>query len=934
MNAFTHAPRLLSNRLLAAWQPLAWLLFHPSAWRNLLAGWDQRLPPYVALSELSRRTLWSRGWLTLLGRGYLLCPLLVWLAVVAVLALSGRLGVGALSGLATGLLLGVVFGLMVSVAAGLLVVVAATAAFTFLLGRADTLLIDVFLTPGIGLAFGAVAGIAAYALITTEDPRGGGQRGGRSRQQRLGGVLIGAVASLVGVVIVSVASLAGVAAWQNGLVGMQGVTLVTGLIPALLFSASIGLRTRSLRRALAYGAVLGGLIGLLYLAQLGNVAYNQHIGGARLVFPFVIVLATAELILFVFPFALAERVAGPTAGAVAGMLAAQTLHPIMGFVLPPYNWLPNLIGGSSATLVLLALGWWRPLLSLPFQAAWHVVLYRLDTQATDRPAAEPARPVTATRLARHAAFWDEQQWLPLVGLDDHLVFALENHPQEGQAAVEFLNAGHQRWAMLAAQIEMDARHLERITSVADIAKATHYLGAGQFEGPASALLRTFGRLGQDVAAALRQRSAFNQRLALRAVADKLDSLQRELTRSDERYAARYRPVAVRWQQIVAVYSQELSAAVERRKEIDNPYVIGVPLTPQQEVFVGRTDIGQRIEDFLLDRRRPPLMLYGQRRMGKTSLLNNLGRLLPNAILPLFVDLQGHVSYTTDHAGFFYNVARAMAGSAEQQRGFVIPHYDRAAFLADPLTTFDEWLDHVEATVRRAGYHTVLLSLDEFEALDSALVMGSLSEAAILGSLRHIIQHRAAFKVLLAGSHTIQEFQRWSSYFINAQIIHIDYLTEEEARQLIERPTKTFPLRYEPEAVNRILELTRGHPFLLQLLCSEIVILKNEQEAARRLFGTVADVEAAVPTALEVGSMYFFDIQQNQVTVVGRQILRLLAGRGEQGLLTEATLFAAFPDRPATQEALERLLRRELIEPTPGGYRFVVELIRRWFVGEG
>ncbi len=31
-------------------------------------------------------------------------------------------------------------------------------------------------------------------------------------------------------------------------------------------------------------------------------------------------------------------------------------------------------------------------------------------------------------------------------------------------------------------------------------------------------------------------------------------------------------------------------------------------------------------------------------------------------------------------------------------------------------------------------------------------------------------------------------------------------------------------------------------------------------------------------------------------------------------------------------AMERLLRRELIEPVDGGYRFQVELIRRWFAG--
>ncbi|MEQ9624931.1 MAG: hypothetical protein RLO37_23710 [Coleofasciculus chthonoplastes F1-TOW-03] len=47
----------------------------------------------------------------------------------------------------------------------------------------------------------------------------------------------------------------------------------------------------------------------------------------------------------------------------------------------------------------------------------------------------------------------------------------------------------------------------------------------------------------------------------------------------------------------------------------------------------------------------------------------------------------------------------------------------------------------------------------------------------------MIQHRPRFKVLLAGSHTIEEFQRWASYLINVQVVPISYLNEPEARQL-------------------------------------------------------------------------------------------------------------------------------------------------------
>ena len=606
--------------------------------------------------------------------------------------------------------------------------------------------------------------------------------------------------------------------------------------------------------------------------------------------------------------------------ALAGLLASQALHPISQAVFAPYRAAPNFAAGLLVGGLLLTLGWWRPLLTYPLLAGWHTLLYRRELARADAP---------RSLLRWHAAFWDEQQRWPLVGLADHLVLVLERYPEEGQRSLDRLSAGHQRGAAQAAQIEMDARFLERAQTVEEVAQMGAYLGASQLESPASALLRSLSRVSQDVAAALQQRSAYNGRLALEAIADRLDGIQRELTRSAEPYAQRFGPVVARWRELLTAHIHELTLAVERRQEIDNPYVIGVPLTAQQEVFVGRTDISRRIESLLLDRRRPPLLLYGQRRMGKTSLLNNLGRLLPFTTLPLFVDLQGHVSYASDLAGFFYNVARAMVRSADELRGIRLPFQSRATFAADPLTVFDEWLDEVERVALAGGVETVLLMLDEFEALDAALVDGRLSEAAVLGSLRHLIQHRPRFKVLLAGSHPLQEFERWAGYFINAQVIHIGYLREDEARQLVEYPVKEFALVYEPAASRRVLDLTQCHPFLLQLLCGEVVALKNEQPPDVRRLASVEDVETAAGSALEVGSMFFADIQWNQIGERERELLRALAGLGD-GSFVAAGEMAIRHANGETDAALSRLEQRGLIERSSEGYRFRVELIRRWF----
>ena len=147
----------------------------------------------------------------------------------------------------------------------------------------------------------------------------------------------------------------------------------------------------------------------------------------------------------------------------------------------------------------------------------------------------------------------------------------------------------------------------------------------------------------------------------------------------------------------------------------------------------------------------------------------------------------------------------MMKSAESQRGLILPSLSRETLTshsfdklrASPFTSFNEWLDEVEQAISTTEEQVALLMLDEFEELVRLFQKEQFDERDLLRMLRHLIQHRPRFKLLLASSHALSEFERWSSYLINVQIIKISYLAEEEVRQLIEHPIKYFPLHYEP-----------------------------------------------------------------------------------------------------------------------------------------
>ncbi|MCE7983507.1 MAG: hypothetical protein DYG89_20230 [Caldilinea sp. CFX5] len=707
------------------------------------------------------------------------------------------------------------------------------------------------------------------------------------------GMIVGVAATIAGSSAIERAHGPAPPTWRQQIGGMAVGLLVSSALWVLSFGATHWVRQLLLR--LVYGWATVDWHGVLLLVLLVGVGVT---------------------LLLALPYRLTKRLAGPWAGGIAGALGGVGALTLLLLALTGQPLWPHWPLSLLCLALGLALPLWWPLLHYPFVAAWSSLLFRLE----ERRAADHA-----LLLPYHPAFWDELQPLPLPALDDYLVLAVERKGAQGKAALTFLSQGRQRWAAQAAQIELDARRLAACETVADIPVACRQVVAGELSNAASALLRTFHRIGADVEAALAQEGLYNQRLALTAVEERLDSLLRELTRSNERYAVRFLAIAEIWWELVHDAIARLTTIAEQRQEIESPYVIGVPLTAQQEIFVGRADICERIEQLLRDQRHPPLLLYGQRRMGKTSLLNNLGRLLPSTIVPLFVDLQGPVALAGDHAGFLYNLARTMSESARRQRDLTFPPLLRTELADDPFTRFDEWLDEVEQVL---GDCTALLALDEFEVLDSAFAAGRLQAEAVLGSLRHWVQHRPRFKILLTGSHVVEELSSWANYLINVQVVHIGFLSETETRRLVEQPVKGFALRYEAAATQRVWELTHGHPALTQLLCYEIVAFKNQQPPESRRLATVADVEAAAITALEHGALFFHEIETGQLTTAARIVLQWLAGQGEGAIVAVERVQATWPDE--VSPAVKLLLRRELIEYTKGGYCFQVELIRRWF----
>ena len=353
--------------------------------------------------------------------------------------------------------------------------------------------------------------------------------------------------------------------------------------------------------------------------------------------------------------------------------------------------------------------------------------------------------------------------------------------------------------------------------------------------------------------------------------------------------------------------------------VDNPYVVGKPLTSaSQSLYVGRRDIFSWIEENLIGKTQPhTLILYGQRRMGKTSTLYQLieGKLgqpireFPGyPIYPVYIDLQRLVG--CDTPAFFKRISMTIRRDLSK-RGIDLPAEANFDVNNAPYTEFDNFLDHVETKVPEEGL--LVLVIDELEQLQDSIQKGRLSEE-ILTYLRSLMQHRSRMTFILAGTNQLVE-DYWSVIFHVGLSREIEPLTRENTEDLIRQPVSPI-IEYDDLAVDRIWLATRGQPYFTQLICHRLISSVNLQ--GKRSFNVTShDVMKTIDQIVVEDDSHLQHIW-NESTKEEQNIMSVLAGTQDSS--GEAFSRAVIADRlkdlsldhSAINRSLERLETRGLV----------------------
>lgn len=308
---------------------------------------------------------------------------------------------------------------------------------------------------------------------------------------------------------------------------------------------------------------------------------------------------------------------------------------------------------------------------------------------------------------------------------------------------------------------------------------------------------------------------------------------------------------VNWKNWLELWREETEQM--SRREVPNPFRSGEPLTPERgsEVFRGRTDLIMQIEGLLADpQQRLSIALLGPRRVGKTSLLYMLPSLLPHSIC-IFFDLQDNPIDKPTH--FFQALARRIKEQVPKDRNIKLPILPMNATIEDA----GEWLRELDNSL---GEQQLLISIDEFERLESVFPGNQREFLQLMGIFRSIIQHRRNICLLLAGVAPFDELDVvWTDHFINVREVKIGFLPKKNAVELLMRPVIGFPSQAISQIIaEEIFERTAGQPLLLQFYGSRLVQMLNEQN---RREATLKDIEKVEDRALEEVTYYFRNLYQ-------------------------------------------------------------------------
>ncbi|WP_414578260.1 AAA-like domain-containing protein [Anabaena sp. CCY 9402-a] len=357
----------------------------------------------------------------------------------------------------------------------------------------------------------------------------------------------------------------------------------------------------------------------------------------------------------------------------------------------------------------------------------------------------------------------------------------------------------------------------------------------------------------------------------------------------------------------------------------NPYIIGRPIN-EPELFCGRQKQLSFVEENLR-RGEKVIVLHGERRIGKSSLLQNIPKFVKlDKFKFVSFDLEYHSQETLE--SLLEKLAAAIIEQLDiNTQEIEIPKAEKIKVQKDIFC--NKFLPQIYARLKDTK---LVLLLDEFDALEPTYIGATLE--SLFGQLKSVVENnKRLFAVIFAGRKST-DITNLLKIFKSVPIAEVGLLDETSVQQLIIEPASNL-LKYTPESIQAIINLSSGHPYFTQIICFAIFSRARELE---KWEVNQEDVEAIVEASVELaeaGLAWYWEalsIPEKVVFAAVAEAQRIVNEKHDQRLSQDPLMLLKSYNLLSKNEL--KLVITELVSRgflNAQGNKVKIELVGRWLL---
>ena len=394
-------------------------------------------------------------------------------------------------------------------------------------------------------------------------------------------------------------------------------------------------------------------------------------------------------------------------------------------------------------------------------------------------------------------------------------------------------------------------------------------------------------------------------------------------------------------------------------EIINPYNEG-PIVSDPEMFYGRDRMIENIANSLQEfqTQNKCVVIYGQKRAGKSSIMFHLRKELETRNL-LVLDLGNIGQYLDEHSDvpFSHQIHQLILRSLEEAIEDRIDDGVSSLKISFPSAT--DFYEHPTPLIlfKEVFNNFQRLSSEQTDWQDIQLVLFIDEFSYIYGQIydKHIPQsfmknwkalmQANYFNAVLVGQDVMERFiETFQNEFGIAQRERVTYLDREDGKKLIVEPIlirgSEDENRYrEPRAIERILELTAGSPFYIQMFCKRLVEHMNLKRAIYVTYSYVEHVKNELMRGRNALGLSNFENLYNSGEVNESKdadvlkILKAIAMHSQTGPCNRSLIDCE--TKSPIDALLDELVERDVIDREKENYYTIkVGLFKEWLLANG